>query len=95
LMFHFEAYLRRIGLDPAARLTWQACHRAHATTIPFENLDPHRGIPVSLEQADPERKLVAGQRGGYCFEHNLLLASALAHLGLKAEPIRRHRSCPG
>lgn len=86
-MLDFEAYLRRIGLDPADEPAWQAVHRAHATTIPFENLDSHRGIPVSLEQADLERKLVASQRGGYCFEHNLLLASALEHMGLQAEPM--------
>ncbi len=24
-------------------------HRAHATTIPFENFDPHAGTPLSLE----------------------------------------------
>jgi N-hydroxyarylamine O-acetyltransferase len=86
-MIDFDAYLRRIGLDPADKPAWQAVHRAHVTTIPFENLDPHRGIPVSLEQADLERKLVAGRRGGYCFEHNLLLASALGHLGLEVEPM--------
>src|SRR5882672_6620500 len=57
LMLDFGAYLRRIGLNPADEPTWQAVHRAHATTIPFENLDSHRGIPVSLEQADLERKL--------------------------------------
>jgi len=86
-MIDFDGYLRRIGLDPADKPAWQAVHRAHVTTIPFENLDPHRGIPVSLEQADLERKLVAGRRGGYCFEHNLLLASALEHLGLEVEPM--------
>jgi N-hydroxyarylamine O-acetyltransferase len=81
-MLDFDAYIRRIGLDPADKPTWQAIHRAHATKIPFENLDSHRGIPISLEQADLERKLVASRRGGYCFEHNLLLASALEHMGL-------------
>jgi N-hydroxyarylamine O-acetyltransferase len=86
-MFDFDAYLRRIGLDPGDKPAWQAVHRAHATTIPFENLDSHRGIPVSLEQADLERKLVASRRGGYCFEHNLLLASALEHMGLDVEPM--------
>lgn len=86
-MIDFEAYLRRIGLDPADKPSWQAVHRAHVTTIPFENLDPHRGVPVSLAQADLERKLVAGRRGGYCFEHNLLLASALEQLGLAVEPM--------
>src|SRR5690349_22631248 len=81
------AYLSRICRDPADAPTWQAVHRAHATTIPFENLDPHRGIPVSLEQADLERKLVASRRGGYCFEHNLLLAAALEYMGLEVEPM--------
>jgi N-hydroxyarylamine O-acetyltransferase len=86
-MFDSDAYLRRIGLDPADKPAWQAVHRAHATTIPFENLDSHRGIAVSLEQADLERKLVTSRRGGYCFEHNLLLASALEHMGLEVEPM--------
>jgi N-hydroxyarylamine O-acetyltransferase len=71
-MLDFDAYIRRIGLDPADTPTWQAVHGAHASKIPFESLDRHRGIPVSLEQADLERKLVASRRGGDCFEHNLL-----------------------
>jgi N-hydroxyarylamine O-acetyltransferase len=83
----FDAYLERIGLAQADSPTWQAIHRAHATSIPFDNLDSHRGIPVSLEQQDLERKMVIERRGGYCFEHNLLLASALEHLGLRIEPM--------
>jgi N-hydroxyarylamine O-acetyltransferase len=55
--------------------------------IPFENLDSHQGIPVSLQQADLEDKLVTKLRGGYCFEQNLLLASALEELGLRVEPM--------
>jgi N-hydroxyarylamine O-acetyltransferase len=58
-----------------------ALHRAHVCSIPFENLDPLTGIPVSLEPAALARKLVGGRRGGYCFEHNLLLAGALEALG--------------
>ena len=87
LVQNFDAYLRRIGLSDAVPATWQEMHRAHATTIPFENLDPHRGIPISLEPDALERKLVSARRGGYCFEHNLLLASALEHLGLRVEPM--------
>src|SRR5260370_1141895 len=86
-MLDFDAYLRRIGLDPADKPTWQAVHRAHATTIPFENLDSHRGIPISLEQADLERKLVASRRGGDFFGHKPLLASALEHMGPGGEPM--------
>src|SRR5579875_594428 len=86
-MLDLDAYLRRIGLDPAVPPDWQAIHRAHVTTIPFENLDSHRGMTVSLEQSDLEHKLVACRRGGYCFEHNLLLGSALEDLGLQVEPM--------
>ena len=86
-MLDLDAYLERIGLGAADSPPWQMIHRAHATSIPFENLDSHRGIPVSLEQEDLERKMVAAQRGGYCFEHNLLLASALQDLGLQVEPM--------
>jgi N-hydroxyarylamine O-acetyltransferase len=86
-MLDFAAYLERLGLSEGEHPTLQAIHRAHATSIPFENLDPHRGIPVSLVQEDLERKLVHERRGGYCFEQNLLLASALEHLGLTVEPM--------
>lgn len=86
-MLDFNAYLERIGFTVGDEPTWQAIHRAHVTSIPFENLDSHRGMPVSLAQQDLERKLVTHRRGGYCFEHNLLLASAFEHLGLRVEPM--------
>jgi N-hydroxyarylamine O-acetyltransferase len=86
-MRDFDAYLERIGLNGNARPTLHDVHRAHATSIPFENLDPHRGIPVSLAQSDLERKLVEERRGGYCFEQNLLLGAALSHMGLEVEPM--------
>ncbi len=79
------AYLERIGVGPHASLT--EVHRAHVTSIPFENLDSHQGIPVSLDLGDLQRKLVAGGRGGYCFEHNLLFAAALSKMGMRAEPM--------
>jgi N-hydroxyarylamine O-acetyltransferase len=95
-MLDFAAYIERIGLSATEHPTLQDIHRAHATSIPFENLDPHRGIPVSLGQEDLERKLVHERRGGYCFEQNLLLASALEHLGLTVETMlaRVRRGAP-
>jgi N-hydroxyarylamine O-acetyltransferase len=78
-MRDFGAYLQRIGLPGGGDIA--AVHRAHATTIPFENLDPHRGVGVSLAGVDIERKLVERRRGGYCFEHNLLLKAALEEMG--------------
>jgi len=98
-VFDYDAYLERIGLSPVSSPSWREIHRAHATSIPFENLDSHRGLPVSLEPEDLERKMVAARRGGYCFEHNLLLASALEHQGLTVEPmlarVRRGDPPPG
>jgi N-hydroxyarylamine O-acetyltransferase len=82
-MLDLDAYLERIALDGGADL--DRLHRAHVTAIPFENLDPRRGIPVSLEPGDLERKLVADRRGGYCFEQNLLLKAALEALGAAVE----------
>jgi N-hydroxyarylamine O-acetyltransferase len=78
-----DAYLERIGLR--GRPTLEQVHRAHATSIPFENLDPQRGVAVSLEPEDVERKLVAERRGGYCFEQNLLLKAALEALGAEVD----------
>lgn len=84
--FPLDAYLERIGLSGRSRLPDVAeVHRAHVVAIPFENLDPHRGVPVSLEPDALVRKLVHDRRGGYCFEQNLLLARALEALGAGVE----------
>jgi N-hydroxyarylamine O-acetyltransferase len=42
-------------------------------------------VPVSLATADLERKLVVHRRGGYCFEHNLLLKAACETLGWEVD----------
>jgi N-hydroxyarylamine O-acetyltransferase len=80
-----EPYLERVGVHGTPTLA--QLHRAHVVAIPFENLDPHRGVPVSLELDALERKLIAQRRGGYCFENNLLLAAALRALGAEVEPM--------
>jgi N-hydroxyarylamine O-acetyltransferase len=84
-MLDLEAYLERIGLSGHPGVA--DVHRAHVTSIPFENLDPRRGIPVSLAPEDLERKLVRERRGGYCFEQNLLLKAGLEALGAQVDPM--------
>lgn len=83
-----DAYLRRIAytgsLEPCAAVL-NALHLAHATHIPYENLDILLGRPIRLDLASIEAKLVHGGRGGYCFEQNKLLAIALQTLGF---PVR-------
>jgi N-hydroxyarylamine O-acetyltransferase len=84
-MFDLDAYLARIGLS--GRPSLAELHRAHVSSIPFENLDPHRGVPISLAVEDLQEKIVGRRRGGYCFEHNLLFAAALEALGAEVEPM--------
>src|SRR3546814_16773672 len=80
-----NAYLRRIGWHGATTAdltTLRALAIAHIAAIPFENLDPLLGMPVSLELPALEQKLVHAGRGGYCFEQNLLFAAALRPPGV-------------
>ncbi len=81
---HLGAYLRRIGYSGTREPTpaaLQALHLAHATHLPFENLDILLGRPIRLDLESLQAKLVAGGRGGYCFEQNTLFAEVLRALG--------------
>lgn len=79
-----DHYLERIGFEGTPRrdlTTLQQLHHLHPLAIPFENLDPWLGRPVSLEPTHVFTKLVTQKRGGYCFEQNLLFREALEALG--------------
>lgn len=102
-------YFKRIGLEmpenivPDSDLLFKI-HYAHCVTVPYENLDILRGIPLSLDPMDLFDKVVTQGKGGFCFELNGLLAWFLRELGyevteyaaryLRGEkeiPMRRHR----
>jgi len=81
-------YLDRIGLAGAAGTpldaspaTLAAIVEHHTRTIAFENLTPLTGEPVRLGPDELHAKLVTQRRGGYCFEHNLLVHDVLVTLG--------------
>jgi N-hydroxyarylamine O-acetyltransferase len=81
---NLDAYVARVGYcgpAVASLATLRGLHQAHATTIPFENLDIQQGRPIELALEALERKLVLGRRGGYCFEHNSLFFAALRATG--------------
>ncbi|HWK53604.1 MAG TPA: arylamine N-acetyltransferase [Hyphomicrobiales bacterium] len=103
-------YCHRIGYDgplSPTLATLRALHELHPRAIPFENLDPWLGLPVSLEPEALFDKLVRQCRGGYCFEQNGLFALVLQTLGFSitglsarvlwnqlpgAQPARTHRA---
>lgn len=81
-----DAYFRRIGHagEVAPQLeTLVAIHRLHPQEIPFENLDPLLRRPVRLDIGSLAEKLVDARRGGYCFEHNVLLMHVLEAVGFQ------------
>lgn len=81
-----DAYFARVGFSGARIPTFEtlrALHLAHAQAIAFENLNPLLGWRVALDLPALEQKFVRSGRGGYCFEHNALLAAALRELGFK------------
>ncbi len=84
--FDLGAYRRRLGyhgpLAPDLG-TLRTILAAQAAAIPFENLDPLLGRPVSLALPALAAKLLGSRRGGYCFEQNTLLAAALQAIGFR------------
>jgi N-hydroxyarylamine O-acetyltransferase len=81
---NLAAYLERVEFsgEPRADIaTLEALHLAHATHIPFENLDVLLKLPICLDLDSLFTKLVTRRRGGYCFEQNLLFAEVLNQIG--------------
>src|SRR6476619_4727518 len=82
-----ERYLKRIGLGgplPPTAQTLSAIQWAHLHTVPFENLEI---VPLdqrfTLDIPAVYAKVVARNRGGFCFELNGLLAVLLESLGFQ------------
>ncbi|MCL2421586.1 MAG: arylamine N-acetyltransferase [Defluviitaleaceae bacterium] len=102
-----KAYLKRIGFEGVPKndfATLRQLQIQHLKTVPYENLDIMRNIPLSLEVGDMYEKIVVRNRGGYCFELNGLFAWLLRALDFKVTeymarflrdekeiPMRRHR----
>ena len=86
-----EAYLKRVGVGArparADLATLAVIMAAQSRAIAFENCDVVLGGRISMDRADIEAKLVAAQRGGYCFEQNTLLQMALEALGFSVTPM--------
>ena len=81
-----QAYAARIeygGEFTPTLATLRELHLAHATHIPFENLDILLGRPIRLDLESVAAKLIDARRGGYCFEQNALFAAVLEAIGFR------------
>jgi|TARA_R110000868_G_scaffold68685_19_gene203059 N-hydroxyarylamine O-acetyltransferase len=80
---NLNAYFERIGFAGSIAptlATLELLHALHPAAIAFENLNPLLGLPVKLDLASLQSKLLTERRGGYCYEHNLLLMAMLKDL---------------
>ncbi|HET8700954.1 MAG TPA: arylamine N-acetyltransferase [Nitrococcus sp.] len=83
-----DAYCARIDYEgprtPTIE-TLRALHALHPASIVFENIDVLLDRGVDLTPAAVDAKLIAGGRGGYCYEHNGLFKRVLTTLGFEVE----------
>lgn len=78
-----EGYLRRIGAKAPDRCDGAALRdlqERHVLSIPFENLDCFRRIPLELGEG-AARKIVQRGQGGGCYEQNSAFGLLLSSLG--------------
>jgi len=83
-----DRYFARIGYTGTPRpdlATLRALTELHPAAIPFEAIDVFLGRPVDIGLRAIQAKLVAGGRGGYCFEQNGLFKRVLGALGFMVE----------
>lgn len=79
-----DRYLARVGYRgprDATLATLRALHRAHLLSIPYENLDIHLGVPLTLDPEAMFTKLVDERRGGWCYEMNGVFGRVLEAIG--------------
>ncbi|MGC1270576.1 MAG: arylamine N-acetyltransferase [Croceibacterium sp.] len=75
---------RAPGADPSGLAAIVAAHRL---AIPFENLDIPLRRGIRIDPPSIAAKLLDARRGGYCFEQNGLLLSALQAFGFIGRPL--------
>jgi N-hydroxyarylamine O-acetyltransferase len=81
-----ERYLERIGFAGTVShdlATLERLQRAHLSTVPFENLNVYHRVGVRTDTDWSVDKIVAGNRGGWCFENNGAFGWLLDELGFE------------
>jgi N-hydroxyarylamine O-acetyltransferase len=83
-----DRLLSHIGLDalPTPDVDGlRTVHRAYVSHVPFENIAVQLGESAPIDPPALVERIVAGGRGGYCFEANTVLFELLESLGFEVE----------
>lgn len=83
---NIQSYFEKIHFQNIARPDYETLSqlvKLQTRFIPFENVDAFTGISPSLQIDHIFGKLVYQQRGGYCYEQNLLLNYVLETIGFQ------------
>jgi len=83
-VFDVDAWLTRIGYGGSRAPTLEtlrALIALHSSVIAYESIDVLLHRPPQLDIASLQEKMIAGGRGGYCFEQNMLFRGGLRSLG--------------
>lgn len=89
-LMDFDLYLQQLGyprapaptLENLRELQWR-----HVCRFAFESLSTLLRVPVPIDLASVERKILHEGRGGYCYELNQSFLALLQHLGYEARGI--------
>ncbi|MGC3947932.1 MAG: arylamine N-acetyltransferase [Chryseolinea sp.] len=89
-MMDTAMYLKRIGYEDATDVSdhvLASLHKHHVYKVPFENLDVYYKRIFDIDLENIYRKVVIDQRGGFCYELNLLFNWLLQELGFSSRII--------
>lgn len=87
---NFALYLQRLGYGsapPPTLATLRELQLRHTSTFAFESLSTLLRMPVPIDLASVERKILHDGRGGYCYELNQMYQELLRHLGFEVRGI--------
>ena len=89
--FNHDAWLERIGYSGSRAPTLETLQElvaAHSSAIAYESIDALLDRPPKLNLAALQSKMIFGNRGGYCFEQNMLFRAGLQSLGYQVTSLQ-------
>jgi len=84
---NIDKYIERIGFNGDIEISeecFKELHKCHVMSIPFEAIDVELNRHIELTLGKIYNKVVVKNRGGYCYELNLLFQELLSKVGFES-----------